>query len=79
MNGIGILKGKNSLYIQDKCEMLQKTVQELSNSVGRLQAREEELNTSLKLKVPYKSEKKWTPVKNAVIILKFEQCGFSIR
>lgn len=35
---------------QDKREMLQKTVQELSNSVGRLQAREEELNTSIKLK-----------------------------
>ena len=32
--------------------MLQKTVQDLSNNVGRLQAREEELNTSLKLKVP---------------------------
>ena len=31
--------------------MLQQTVQELSNSVGRLQAREEELDTSLKLKV----------------------------
>ena len=37
---------------QDKCGMLQKTVQDLSNNVGRLQAREEELNTSLKLKVP---------------------------
>ena len=33
--------------------MLQKTVQELSNSVGRLQAREEELNTSIKLKVKF--------------------------
>ena len=31
--------------------MLQKSVQDLSNTVGRLQAREEELNTSLKLKV----------------------------